>query len=75
MVKTKYIYIHLINGRPAYFDTFFQTIFLVHTYDRGCKPAFSLRQIKNEQLLNKQNSPKSSVEYSYIKYDIQKRKG
>lgn len=70
---SKTIYIHTIDGRPAYFSEPDGQIVYVCHYDRAAKPAHSLKQIRKEQKITKENRKKwgfNDNDYGYKRYKI-----
>lgn len=70
----KTIYIHTINGAPAYFsEPDGQIVYVLH-YGRDAKPAYSLEQIRHEQKLTKEYREKRGFDdndYGYKRYRVE----
>ena len=72
---SKYLYIHTLNGKPAYFNETEKQIYHHSCFRNNVRPAGSLKQIKEEQILAKRHdviyverSSRVTIIYNYVKY-------
>jgi len=73
MSDFKTIYIHTIDGQPAYFSEPDNQIVYVCHYDKFAIPAYSLAQIRKEQKITKEYRKLSGFYdngYGYKRYRI-----
>lgn len=71
----KTIYIHTIDGKPAYFSETNGQIVYAPRHGRAAEPAYSLKQIRREQKLTKEYREKRGYgyiqrEYGYKRFRI-----
>lgn len=73
-MSKKTIYIHTIDGQPAYFSEPDRQIVYVTHYDILSKPAYSLAQIRREQAITikyRAESGFNDSDYGYKRYTIE----